>query len=219
MGLCREQARSLVRVGSHLPLDTRASQLERAGTIGRRSKTIDQWEDLPLQIIHMRSVSAATPQSSPARVANQNCRSSPIPNSSLGLPNPIMSVAASNSAFRVNWDRDPQTGFTALPLTQRGEGFRREVGSPLYSTLPHLFVVSVAAVGRILPTPFFGGLHRLYCEFDFEQKHGPPGRVYVRPGGRSASNRFGRPPRCAAASAQRCDCRPAHRAGTGDHCG
>jgi hypothetical protein len=121
MRLCREQARSLARVGYHPARDARASRLEHAGTIGRWTKTIDQSEDLSLQIIHLRSASASTPQSSPARVASQNYRSCPIPNSSLGLrPITIMSTDASSSAFRVKFGPGPKTGFAAQRLTQRG---------------------------------------------------------------------------------------------------
>jgi hypothetical protein len=88
-------------MGCHLARDARARQLERAGTIARRTKTIDRWEDLPLRIIHLRSVSASMPQSSPARVANQNCRFRSTANSSLGLrPRSLTSTAANSSAFR-----------------------------------------------------------------------------------------------------------------------
>jgi hypothetical protein len=101
MRLCPEQARSLARMGCHLAPDARASQSERAGTIARRARTIDRWEELPLRIIHLRFVSASMPQSSPARVASQNCLSRSIPNSSLGLrPSSITSTAANSSAFR-----------------------------------------------------------------------------------------------------------------------
>src|SRR5215475_5180699 len=80
---CREQARSPARMGSHQPLDARASHLEYAETIGRNKN--NRGEDLPLQTIHLRSVPPSTPQSGPARVASQNYRSSPIPNPLLGL--------------------------------------------------------------------------------------------------------------------------------------